>query len=203
MKKLLLSLVTIGATGALLIGVTRAYFSDQGTSSNNIFSTGTLILGLRDGNEQADTKTLTATFGNGTLVPGTNEQSGACTGDQTLTLKNTGTIAANHAEIHLANLVTDVSPTATPSMDSFLRIYKLEYDGTSVLNQIPVGSNSFADLADWATNATALDNLSLTNLNTDHHLVMNVCLDSSGGNDLQGDSVNSTFTVDLNQDVTQ
>ena len=59
------------------------------------------------------------------------------------------------------------------------------------------------DLVDWAATPAALDNLSLTDLSANHPLVMDVCLDSNAGNTLQGDSVVSTFTVDLNQHSSQ
>jgi len=196
-KSIVLGLLSIFAVVGLVGGLTYAYFSDQGTSTGNTFSTGTLILKLTDGNE-TDQDSVTASFGSSTLVPGT------CTGDQTLTLKNTGTVAANHAEVTVANVVTDTGSNATPGMDSFLRINKLTYGVTDVKSQIAdSNANDFEDLADWDASATALDDLALTNLDAGHDLVLDVCLDSSAGNTLQGDNVVSTFTVDLNQDASQ
>lgn len=196
-SKILLSGATAVAAAALIVGATFAYFSDQGTSSENVFSTGTLILKLTDANE-TDQDSVTASFGSNTLVPN------SCTGDQTLTLKNTGTVAANHAEVRVANVVTDTNNDADPDMDTFLRINTLTYDGGDVTSQIPdANSNGFEDLADWKATAGALDSLSLTNLNVGHPLVLDVCFDSLAGNTIQGDSVTSTFTVDLNQDASQ
>jgi len=197
-SRILLSAASIAAAAALVVGATFAYFSDSGTSSSNTFSTGTLELKLTDGNE-TDQDSVTASFGSSTLVPG------SCTGDQTLTLKNTGTIAANHAEVKLTgNVVSDAGNNATPDIDSFLRITKLEYGGASVLSQITnANGNGFVDLNDWAAATTKLDSLALTDLNAGHNLVMDVCLDSTAGNTLQGDSVVSTFTVNLNQDASQ
>lgn len=201
--RIALSLVSITAVLAMVGGATWAYFNDTGTSSGNVFSTGTLILKLSDntpdGTPETDQDSVTASFG-GTLAPGD------CTGDQTLTLKNTGTVNAHHAEVALANVVTDVGGNATPDIDSFLRINKLEYDGTDVTSQITDqggDGNAFLDLADWAADPSVLDNLSLPDLNTGHDLVLDVCLDSSADNTLQGDSATSTFTVTLNQDASQ
>jgi len=194
-KKIAASLVTIGATGALLAGATFAFFSDTGTSSGNVFSSGTLDLKLTDANE-TDQDSVTASFG-GILNPG------QCTGNQTLFLKNTGTIGANHAEVRVANVVTDTNNDASLDMHTFLRINTLTYDAADVTSQITdLNGNGFKDLADWE-GGSGLDNLALTNLNSSHPLVLDVCLDNTAGNTLQGDSVTSTFTVDLNQDLSQ
>ena len=200
-KKIALSAMSILASLALLGGATFAFFSDAGTSSNNVFATGTLDLKLSDSTPEVDQDNVTASFGSGALVPG------SCTGSQTLNLKNTGTIAADHAEVHLTlNSITDINTNAEPDIDTFLRLSVLTYDGVDQLAQIlDTNGNLFKDLEDWAApaNAGVLDNLALINLNTNHPLVMDVCLDSSAGNTLQGDSVTSTFTVDLNQDASQ
>jgi len=50
MKRILLSLMMLGATSLLAIGATTAYFSDTEVSSNNTFAAGTLDLKL-DGND--------------------------------------------------------------------------------------------------------------------------------------------------------
>lgn len=195
-KKIAISVGSILTSLALMSGAAFAFFSDTGTSSANVFSTGTLDLKLTDADQTAQ-DSVTASFGSNSLVPG------SCTGNQTLSLKNTGTVAANHAEVRVTNVVTDTNSDATPDMDAFLRLNVLTYDGGDVTSQISdLNGNGFKDLDDWET-GTGLDNLSLTNLNTDHPLVIDVCLNSTAGNTLQGDSVSATFTIDLNQDVSQ
>lgn len=195
-KRILFSLVSIG-TMALLVGsATYAYFSNSGTSTGNTFSTGTLDLKLSDSNETA-LDSVTASFGS-TLSPGT------CTGNQTLSFRNEGTVVANHAEVAIANVVTDTNNDATPDMDSFLRINSLTYDSTDVSGQITDANlNGYKDLSDWEASLTALDNLALTDLNVNHSLVMDICLDNTAGNPIQGDSISSTFTVTLNQNSSQ
>ena len=172
-KKIALSAMSILASLALLGGATFAFFSDAGTSSNNVFATGTLDLKLSDSTPEVDQDNVTASFGSGALVPG------SCTGSQTLNLKNTGTIAADHAEVHLTlNSITDINTNAEPDMDTFLRLSVLTYDGVDQLAQIlDTNGNLFKDLEDWAApaNAGVLDNLALINLNTNHPLVMDVC----------------------------
>ena len=180
----------------LVVGATYAFFSDTGTSSGNTFSTGTLDLKLTD-LDQSIQDIVTASFG-GSLVPG------GCTGNQTLSLRNSGTVAANHAEVTVGNVVTDTNADATDDIDEFLMIDTLQYDSGNVISQIPdTNGNLFIDLADWAATPGALDDLGLSDLNTDHPLVINVCLHSSAGNTLQGDSNIATFTVTLNQNASQ
>jgi predicted ribosomally synthesized peptide with SipW-like signal peptide len=202
-KRIAISSMSIVAALSLITGATFAFFSDVGTSSANTFATGTMNLKLSDQNVggvglETDQDSVTASFGSGSLVPG------SCTGDQTLTLKNTGTVAANHAEVHVANVVNDAGSNASPDMDSFLVLNKLTYNAVDVRGQITDSNgNGVKDLADWATNVAELDNLALTDLNVGHDLVMDVCLRNTADNTIQGDSVVSTFTVDLNQDSSQ
>lgn len=190
-----LSLLSIAAALAIMAGATFAFFSDVSTSSNNVFSTGTLDLVLSDADESGQ-QSVTASFG-GSLTPNT------CTGAQTLFLRNDGTIAGDHAEVTVGNVINDSNNDANPDMHSFLRINSLTYDGVNVTSQITdVNTNGHLDLADWAAGG-GLDNLGLTNLGSSHPLVMDICLDDSAGNTIQGDSVTSTFTVTLNQDPSQ
>lgn len=81
MKRILLSLIVLGSTTALAVGVSRAFFSDTKTSSANAFTAGTLNL---NGTDMA-----TFTFGTiGNMAPGDK------TGTATITVKNGGSIDA-------------------------------------------------------------------------------------------------------------
>lgn len=195
-RSIVYSLLTIAFTLTLVTTATWAFFNDAGSSSDNIFSAGTLQLKLTDANESAQ-DAVSASFG-GSLSPGN------CTGDAALSFRNTGTLAADHAEVAVQSTVTDASNNSNPDMDAFLRIKKLTYDGTDVSTQISdANGNSYKDLADWGASSTALDGLFLKNLNADHALVMDICLDGSADNSIQGDSVSSVFTVTLNQHASQ
>lgn len=187
---------SIVTTLSLAGGATYAYFSDQGQSLGNSIQTGTLDLRLSDENE-TDSNSVTTTFG-GNLAPG------QCAPAATLHLKNTGTIAANHAQITLTNTVTDVGDNASQDIQNYLKFQTLTFDGADKKGAISDGNaNSFPDLGDWAMMSDGLDNLPLSDLNTDHPLVIQVCLDSSAPNELQGDSVSTDITVTLNQDSSQ
>ncbi|KKS46433.1 hypothetical protein A3J20_04840 [Candidatus Gottesmanbacteria bacterium RIFCSPLOWO2_02_FULL_42_29] len=194
-RKILISGLSILSALGIMAAATFAYFSDTGQSTGNTFSTGILDLELADGDQQFTTGNVTASFG-GSLSPGT------CTGNKTLTLRNNGTVAGDHAEMTVANTVTDNLLAATPDMDYYLAINNLTYDGVSVVSQMTdSNTNGYPDLADWAS-GTGLDDLSLTSVGgLGKDLVLDVCLASAAPNEIQSDSVESVFTVTLNQDA--
>ncbi len=195
-SKIAMSGLSILASFAIMGGATFAYFSNAGTSSANTFATGSLDLKLTDASE-TDQDNVSASFGSGTLAPG------SCTGNQTLSLKNTGSVAGDHAEVKVTNVITDSNNDANPDMDAFLRLNLLTYDGVDQTPQITdFNGNGYKDLDDWET-GTGLDNLALVDLNTNHPLVMDVCLNATAGNEIQGDSVDASFAIDLNQHVSQ
>jgi len=199
MKKILGSVVIIYLVAMLSIGATKAYFSNQGTSSGNTFSTGTLDLKLSDDNETVQ-DSVTATWTGTNLAPGIVVSG-------TLKLRNSGTIAANHVEIGTANLVTEASSgpgtEETIKMDTVLEVTTLTFDGANLLNSLPDGNiNGIKDLDDME--AYTFDSLALTDLDTDHPLVMTVRFHPTmAENQHQGDSVVTTFTLTLNQDSSQ
>jgi predicted ribosomally synthesized peptide with SipW-like signal peptide len=80
MKKILLSLATIGVVGAIAAGATSAYFNDTETSVGNVFTAGTVDISV-DG-QNAWQKTYTEQIGK--LVPGE-------TATLTVPVKNEGT----------------------------------------------------------------------------------------------------------------
>lgn len=199
-KRILLSSVSIMASTSLLAAATFAFFSDEGTSNDNVFSSGTFDLKLSDDTPETDQDSVSASFGGADLAPG------ACTATQQLRVKNSGTVAGNHIHLAVANTVTDTGAAASPDIDSFLRLDTLAYDGTSKLSSIADGNgNGFKDLNDFAGDPLdgAADGLALTNLGTNHTIDVKVCLDASAGNTLQGDSVDSDWTGTLHQDAGQ
>ena len=80
MKKILLSVLTIGMVSAVAFGATTAYFSDTETSTGNTFSAGTLDLDV-DGNNGSNTVKFTVA----NMKPG-SQQTGK------YTLNNVGSI---------------------------------------------------------------------------------------------------------------
>jgi predicted ribosomally synthesized peptide with SipW-like signal peptide len=206
--RILTSGMTILAVVAAVSGMTYAFFSDSGTSSANVFGTGTFDLKLSDDNE-ANAENVTATWNNTSLVPGGTPV------DATLKLKNSGTVDGNNVHVALANTNSDT----THPMDKFMKITTLEYDsngdgdfldaGENILPLITESNaNGFADLADWAAlvgshSIPGSIKLDLTDHSVDHKLHMVVGLDSSATNDQQGDTVTSLFTATLHQDASQ
>lgn len=75
-----------------------------------------------------------------------------------------------------------------------------QYDGGNI-SPGDANGNGFIDLDDLETNG--MDDLALTNTGVDHTIDVKVCLHSSATNVLQGDSVDSNWTITLNQDVSQ
>lgn len=190
-SRIALSGLSILTALALMGGAAFAFFSDQGTSNNNIFATGTLDLKLSDDTPEIDLDNVTASFG------GTNMAPGATVSGQ-LRLKNTGTINADHAKIVLVNTNSD---TSNP-LDAVLELLTLDYDGSSVLSQVTdANSNGFQDLDDLEN--SGLDNLSLTDLNINHPLDLTVKFSTTAGSQYQGDNVDSDWTITLNQDSSQ
>jgi len=94
MKKIILSLAIVGIVGAVVIGATTAYFSDSATSSDNTFTVGTLDLKLSDDNE-TDQDGITASFG------GTNLKPGDVLLQQSIIVKNVGSIDAHHLDFQI------------------------------------------------------------------------------------------------------
>lgn len=187
-KKIFFSGMSILASLALVGGATFAFFSSTATSTANVFSAGTLNLTLCDGNEPCptpadSTQNVTATFGL------TNMKPGDCTGSQTLTLKNTGSINAGSVSIAATN--------TNAAMDKYLRINTGTYDAVSFLPLTDSQLNTFSDLADLQ--ASGLPSLSGINAGATKTLVMDVCLDNSADNSIQGQSDTLSLTVTLNQ----
>jgi spore coat-associated protein N len=192
--RVLTSVLTIVAVVAAVSAMTYAFFSDSGTSNDNIFSAGTLDLKLSDDTPETDQDNVTASFGGSNMAPG------GCTTTQQLRAKNTGNVAGNHIEIAATNTITDSAPAGSPAIDRLLVLDLFEYDGSN----IPVSdfnSNGLKDLDDLEN--VGVDNLALTDLNTNHTIDIRVCLHSSADNTHQGDSVDSDWTITLNQDASQ
>ncbi len=124
-KKIVLSIFSIVSALAIMGGATFAFFSDSGTSNDNVFASGSLDLKLSDYTPETDQDDVVASFGGSDLAPG-DSISGQ------LRLKNTGTINADHAEVALINNNSDgVNP-----LDEVLEITTLDYDSSSVLSQL-------------------------------------------------------------------
>ena len=202
-KKIFLSSASILAALVLMSGATFAFFSDVGSSSDNVFASGTIDLKLGNG-VAAASDSVTGTFGQSNMIPG-----GTAT-TATLNLRNTGSIVANHVDITVTDVITQSGSSpgnaSTNPMDRYLRLTALTYDLANILTSIADSNlNGFKDLEDLKNNnltAGDLQNLALSDIGVDHPLTMSVQLDISAPNDVQGDSVNVTFVTTLDQGPT-
>ena len=201
--KIALSGLSIFAALALIGGATFAFFSDSGTSTGNVFGSGTVDLKLGNG-VTATSDSVTGTIGASNMVPN------GATVSATLNLKNTGTIVANHVDIIVTDVLTQAgSPpgnVSTNPMDKYLKLTTLTYDAVDLLPSIAESNgNGFKDLEDLKNNnltAGDLQNLALADTGVDHPLVIGVQLDGTAPNDVQGDSVDVTLTITLDQGPT-
>ena len=194
---------TLTTVNLLVVGVpfdpTAALLTDSQGVPANQFTTGTLDLRLSDSDE-FDQNSVTATWTSATMKPGN-------TVNAILTVKNTGTVAADHIEISASNSVTEAaSPSGSIStipMDSVLEIIVFSYDAVDKRSLIPDSNgNGFKDLDDLE--ATIVDNLALTDLNVAHTIQMTVLFNYDvSTNEHHGDSVATVMTVTLNQDSSQ
>lgn len=194
MKKILLSILTIGLASSVAVGVTRAYFSNQGTSTGNTFSAGTLDLKLTDSDEAVQDD-VSASWVGANMAPGGTAVSGW------VDLTNTGTIIGNHAEVIAVNTCDEAG------MDSYLEITSASYGGGSVLGSIIDNNlNGIKDLSDLVQadgSLTGLDNLALADINITHRLALSVKLHENTPDTYQGKSCTTVFTFTLNQHSSQ
>ena len=210
--KIAASLATIGATGALLVGATYAFFSDQGTSSNNIFNSGSLDMKLTDANETA-LDNVSGTWGLAS-APGDT-----FSGD--LEIKNSGSVNANHVELQFDNTVTEAvsapGSTATIPMDRVIEITVLDWDSdgdgsvdTNLLTGLTdINGNGIIDLDDFENRnvdgSVDFDNVSFSGTQSANHKLHMVgrLSPTLAVDQHQGDSVNMSLTATMNQDISQ
>lgn len=209
-KKIALSAMSILTSLALLGGATFAFFSDAGKSSDNVFKSGTLDMLLSDSTgPEVDKDSVSGTWGLAS-APG-DPFSG------TLDIKNSGSVDADHIELVFSNLVTNaLSGPGTVSsipMDTVIEITELKFDtnadgdyldaGEDLLASVVAGGNGIKDLNDLES--TVFDDIDFSGVqSTNHTLSMKGRLHPDQTVDQhQGDSVNMTLDVTMNQNASQ
>jgi predicted ribosomally synthesized peptide with SipW-like signal peptide len=214
MKKILGLVLAALVVMAMAGGATWAAFSDTETSSSNTFTAGTLNLKLTDGNE-TDQNGVTGSFSGSDLVPGDS------VGPSTITLKNTGSVTANHVDIQFVVAVTDNATydaadlgANVADMSASMTVSALSYGGTNLLTQTTPGTfdNTYIQAADAAGNnddaitLNELDDVIIQSLtapaasNGTKDFAITISLASGLGNGIQGDQVDVTVTFGLFQD---
>ncbi len=181
-KKIAYSLLSMFIALVLITTGTYAYFSNSGTSTNNVFASGSLDLKLANG-AGSFSDTVTASFGGAAL------STNVCLPAATLNLKNTGSVAGNHIDIAATN--------TNSTFAAFLRVKTLTLDGNDIVIA-DSNSNGFRDLQDVA--ASGIVNKPVTDFLV-HPWTMEVCLDATAGNAQQGQTNTLDFTILLDQGV--
>jgi len=219
MKKLLLSILATFLVIGLVGTSSFAWFQNTETSTGNIFQAGTLDLqvkddGIGDPDPWGDGVDLTWVMDD--MIPGVS------TVTNTVTLRNVGSISADHVEISFSHSIID-----TPDVESdtewssdpedlakWLEITAMIYDAVNLLSApepqlTDANGNGWIDLEDVTMSPNIdvggpLDNLpSPEDVDGEVTLSMTVSFRAEATNDIQGDTLTTTVTFTLNQDSSQ
>lgn len=208
-KSIWLSILSIFAVLAVVGGLTLAYFSDTGTSSANVFTSGTLDMKLSDSNEPA-AENVSGTWGLNS-APGDT-----FTGD--LGITNSGSVPADHVELQFSNVV--VEPTAGPGltgtipMDTVIEITSLLWDangdGSPEVDLLPgvsnINANGIIDLDDLENQvADDFDNLAFGGTQSANHVlrIAGRLSPTLAVDQHQADVVTTSLGVTMNQHSSQ
>ncbi len=194
MKRILFQLFLLISVAAVAVGVTRAYFSDQGASTNNTFAAGTLDLKLSDDNETV-ADSITESIGGSNMAPGGTPVTGI------IKFRNSGTIVGHDLAIAVTNTCS------ATGMAKYLKLTKLIYGSNNLLTTAlqDVNRNGILDLDDWASlnDGAGIEGLTLADLDVDHALTIGVQLDTSTPNTFQGQHCVVTIRGTLTQATPQ
>lgn len=227
-RRILMSVLAISITLALVGGATFALFQDTETSSGNTFTSGTLDLKIKDGNQVWSDGITVAEWTMSNMIPGVT----TCAGS--IDLREIGSLTADHLKISCSYTVTDAPDVesdtywATTGNDfaKYMEITYLVYkDSTwqikyengiwSILGTPPYPPGYTS--GDWEiSNSDGVGGISLCDLYFDPldnlpppdgllepQLDMYLKFRADAGNDLQGDTLNLTMTFTLNQHSSQ
>ena len=190
MKRILgLTITLILLTGIGGIG-TFAFFSDVETSASNQLAAGTLDLKTNDAD--GVTQTLYAD----------NLQPGETVGPETITLKNSGSLAGATMDISFSYIESDgnpnpndMSPNDTAAQ---IEVNTLNYGGSNLLNSvIDNNTNGWKDIQDLADSDLSGQAGINPSANKTFEVAVQLRSDTSG--DYQADGINLDMTFILNQ----
>lgn len=193
MRKILGLTVAAVLVMGLVGGGTWAYFSDTESTTGNIFTAGTLDLGVDNATGQTPTGSTTATFGGSTLAPGGVAASG------TLYVYNAGNLDMSTVNVTFSkSSFTDNTPTSvtgwdgsadTDNLTKMLVITDATWGGTTVA---ALEGQSIEDLI---TTGTISLGSGLT-AGQEKALYLEWTFDATATNGCQGDEVDITVQVD-------
>lgn len=212
-KRVLMSVLIIAVAICLVAAATMAYFSDTETSSGNTFAAGTLDLKVADDNEGYGDG-VTATWVMSNMMPGVSSVT------NTMSLQNSGSIAADHLEIAFSHQIdevtnpveSDTNPNSLPGdMAKWLEIISSTYNGVNLMTTLTdANGNGWLDLEDVTLSPNTdvggpLDDLPapLANNVGTRSFAMSLFFRPEATNDIQGDILITTVTFILNQHASQ
>ena len=169
---------------------TWAYFSDVETSTGNVLTAGTLDLKTDD--VDGVTQTLLAS----NMAPGDTVSS------QTITLKNSGSVAGSTLDLAFSYVENDGSPNPTDmnanDTAAKIEVTVLNYGGSSLLGSVSDNNtNGYRDIEDLKN--ADLSGLSGIDASATKDFEIDVFLKTETGNDYQADGVIITMAFTLNQ----
>jgi spore coat-associated protein N len=195
MKKILGLTVAALLVMGLVGGGTWAYFSDTEETTGNIFSAGTIDLGLDNNPNQDPTGSTTATFGATALAPGSAAGSG------TLYVNNEGSIDMSHVYISFSlTSYTEATPTSVD--DHNLNTGTDNLTNMIIATTVTWNSNPVATLVGKSIEELiALGPTDLGNLNAgvEQALQITWTFSDTATNGCQGDSLDLTISLAGNQ----
>lgn len=188
MKKILLSVLVIGATLMAVAGATGALFSSTAGNNGNTFAAGTLILTI---NTLPGT-TSTPVFTVADAAPGYTET-------QVLALQNTGTIGAS--SLYMTDLSVTDTVVGGANLGDVLDVYLWE-DTTSNGTYDP-GETVYVNHVMMTAESLALVgtdlNLGALAASQTRNFAVQLTFSSGAGNEYQGEGVAFDFSFQANQ----
>lgn len=193
-NQLLLSIAAIGIAAAGMGAGTFAFFSDEGSSTENVLTAATIDLHLDAGEDTSET----LTFAN--MVPG-DTTSGS------IDVSNSGSYDAADFDLDFAVdfVETEGSPhyvSGDESMAEALEVTAASYGADDLLaaggceiTDSATDGNDFVDIADWDTQAC----VDAAEPGASTILSISLEFDEDAGNGAQGDSVDVTIRFLLGQ----
>ena len=200
MKRILLSLMTIAMVGALIGGGVFAYFSDTETSTENVFTAGTLDLNLDGGN----TNVVKFTVSN--VKPGDSDGG-------TWTVANVGTIAG-YLDLESISVSEAIGTTTDPEeadeptsadttqLGNYLMVHLFvdtNNNGSWDVGETDIFGTSAVPAAINTIAGNYELNLSLVATTGTNYITLTWSVATSTDNRIQGDSVTLNITFELKQ----
>lgn len=190
MKKILgLTITFILLTGIGGIG-TFAFFSDVETSASNQLLAGTLDL------KTNDTDGVTQTLYADDLEPGET------VGPETITLKNSGSVAGTTLDLSFSYIESDSNPNPTDvsanDTAAQIEVITLSYGGSNLLYSVSDNNtNGWKDIQDLANSDLSGQAGIVASTSRTFEIAVQLRSDTSG--DYQADGINLNMTFTLNQ----